>query len=187
MRKLFVKHKVLEIQLKSRPVSYFDEISPAIVAQTEEGYYFNIDHPAWLKAIGKYAAKTSKHVSLHDKWAIVKNTWEKAESFLKSVSSKITKPEIDEKTFSLRVLSCHGVDLNGNKIAEPCKARGYTSQGQYHYCNLCGCGARELARLSSIGSSENDPKFTNGEYLKLHYPYLECPLEKKGFSNNSES
>jgi hypothetical protein len=50
------------------------------------------------------------------------------------------------------------------------KNRGY-------FCGGCGCGNNDLARLDADSPDE---------YTKLHYPYLECPLKRSGFSNATQ-
>jgi ADP-heptose:LPS heptosyltransferase len=139
------------------------------------------NHPAFDKAKDLVKAKIEVELS---PWQKVKSTWDKAESFAKSVKSRgVTNEKVDGKTRSLRILSCHGDPVNG---IDPCKARSYSENKKYHYCNQCGCGEREMARLDAIGSDPDEPKFNNDEYDKLDYPYLECPLKKEGFSNYVE-
>lgn len=117
-------------------------------------------------------------------WTKVKETWEKAVSFAKSIESRgALNNKVDQKQRSLRVISCHG---NKDMGIPPCKARDYSKDKKYHYCNECGCGEREIARLDAIGSEENLPTFKEEDYNKLDYPYLECPLKKQGFSNHIE-
>lgn len=124
----------------------------------------------------------SKFASSRDMWDSVKSTWENAASYAKSLVSKgVFGRKVDKQTRSLRILSCHGIDDKGNRVAEPCAARGFS--GDYHYCNQCGCGQREAARLSESGSKRDAPVFDESKYDKLDFPYLECPRKKRGFSN----
>jgi hypothetical protein len=90
---------------------------------------------------------------------------------------------VEPRVHALRVLSCHG-----NRAADipPCPARLYDAEKQIHYCNDCGCGAKSIARLSSPGSPQDEPRFVEGDYDKLQTPALECPRSRPGFSNSPE-
>lgn len=85
----------------------------------------------------------------------------------------------DKNTYSLRVISCFGDSESGR-----CKNLAYEQNLQFHYCATCGCGGKIRAKLSVAGSDPVNPKMEyDGAYTKLHYPYLECPEQRKGFSN----
>lgn len=123
-------------------------------------------------------------LSKKDRWDLVRNTWEQATSFARSYTSKILEGKVSKETRNLRILSCHGIDEEGKQIKSPCHARGYSKEKAYHFCNSCSCGQREIARLSSVGSTENQPVF-NEDYIKLDFPTLSCPRQMPGFSNYS--
>ncbi len=114
-------------------------------------------------------------------WKAVRDTWAAGESFARSMASAgFTGRRVNPRTFALRVLSCHG-DGAGKP---PCRHRAYSVKGQFHYCNLCGCGEREMAALDSPPAEPGKPNVDfNGPYTKLHYPYLRCPVSAPGFSN----
>lgn len=115
-------------------------------------------------------------------WASAKESWNNATSFIQAMASRgLTDNKVDPTTKALRVLSCHG---NGSDVP-PCQHRGYSDKGQgYHFCNQCGCGQREMARTSALGSAKDSPIFNEAEYDKLDYPVLNCPVAKPGFSNH---
>jgi glycosyltransferase involved in cell wall biosynthesis/2-polyprenyl-3-methyl-5-hydroxy-6-metoxy-1,4-benzoquinol methylase len=120
-------------------------------------------------------------------WGKVKPSWENAKKFLSAVKSRglvataldvvgidSTKGErVSEEIYNKRKVACFGDSKN---YIAPCRrlvdmgAKGY-------YCGGCGCGNNDLARLDAV----------EGEYSKLHYPDLECPLGKEGFSNAKPS
>lgn len=116
-------------------------------------------------------------------WNNVINTWNKAESFLSSITSRgiidsakdilnidgTDGQRVSDEVYNERKLSCFG---NGSDILQ-CQVLKYDTDGK-PFCGACGCKSNKLAILTP---SEE------GGYSKLHYPYLECPLKKKGFSN----
>lgn len=105
-------------------------------------------------------------------WSEVRDTWAKAQSFTKSMVSRgVTSKEVSLPQLQARTISCHGETLNGATVGAPCSKRKTSAEGSTHYCGACGCGDTQLARLDGEG------------YTKLHYPYLECPLGRGGFSN----
>lgn len=120
-------------------------------------------------------------------WEKVKPTWANALKFLDSIKSRgivsttldavgINKSmgeRVSEMIFQDRKTSCFGNRSDG---LAPCSRLKYVENRGY-FCGGCGCGKNELARLDANSTDE---------YTKLHYPYLECPLKKKGFSNYSE-
>jgi glycosyltransferase involved in cell wall biosynthesis len=139
-----------------------------------------VEETKTLKEIKKTTIQNKKN----NNWKSVKFSWENAKKFIKSAKSrgmvstltdvvglKSTLGErVSEEIYNKRQLSCFG---NKNDNIHPCEMLKIGSDGN-HYCGSCGCGQQELAKLDS----END-----SEYTKLHYPYLECPLQKPGFSN----
>lgn len=120
-------------------------------------------------------------------WAAVAESWELASRFVASaVSRGLVATALDSggeaampAVRSLRILSCHGDDKQA-----PCTARSYDPSGKFHFCNECGCGPRETARLDSLGSHAQKPLFKEEDYIKLDYPRLECPRRMPGFSNS---
>lgn len=117
-------------------------------------------------------------------WSKVKHSFEQAESFLSSASSRglvATVSDamgiggdggdrVSESVLLERKRSCFGGD--GEPPCEMLKMAKVDGDNR-HFCGACGCGRNKLALLD--GSA--------GAYTKLHYPELECPLNKKGFSN----
>lgn len=103
------------------------------------------------------------------------STWHKAAAFALAVLSRGLKAEkVDAATKEKRWRSCHG---------GPCPHRAYSEEGQFHYCDSCGCGESTVARLSAVGSGPDTPLHDPSGYDKLDYPYLECPIRAEGFSN----
>ena len=77
--------------------------------------------------------------------------------------------KIDVPTKQLRVVSCFG---NNNDIG-PCQHLKKSKNSEYHFCNGCGCGDKNNTWLLK----------KPGEYSKLDYPVLNCPLHMPGFTN----
>jgi glycosyltransferase involved in cell wall biosynthesis len=153
------------------------------------------DYTAIIKANFKVApmpkfALTDLRVtgdSLHEaratleSWKSVKLSWENAAKFVESACSRGIVPtvvdiigldknrgnRIAEDTHAQRQLSCFGNPSRGVKAC----FRLQTVEGKGQFCGSCGCGDNKLAKLDGEG------------YTKLHYPHLECPLRRKGFSN----
>lgn len=135
--------------------------------------------------INKLPPPKNKITNAVSGWQKVKNTWENADKFLSAIKSRglvssalnilnvnneggeRVSPEILER----RKLSCFGDDK-----LPVCNQLRKTENEEY-FCGACGCGKNKLAILNS--NEENG-------YTKLHYPYLECPLKKPGFSNYEE-
>lgn len=119
-------------------------------------------------------------------WNKVKPTWENAIKFIEAAKSrgiistaldalglnKNSGERVSDEILNQRKLSCFG---NKEKNIEPCSRLKYIKDKGY-FCGGCGCGQRNLARLDADSPDE---------YTKLHYPNLECPLKKSGFSNQS--
>jgi len=118
-------------------------------------------------------------------WKSVKFSWENALKFIEAASSRgvistavdvlgineTSGNRVSEETYRQRKLSCFGHKDNN---IEPCsRLKQVESIG--HFCGTCGCGDSKLARLDGDG------------YTKLHYPELQCPLKRQGFSNHDIS
>jgi len=122
-----------------------------------------------------------------DSWTKVKPTWENAVKFLKAAKSRgfvstaldvmgldVNSGErVPEDIYQQRKLSCFG---DPSKLISPCSRLQKTVNGMF--CSSCGCGAKEVARLDTD---------IDGGYTKLHYPQLECPLKRPGFSNEEKT
>lgn len=122
------------------------------------------DKAAAMKAGEEYRAKKG--------WEQVRETWAKAESLGKSLLSRgVGDRVVGLPQLQARHVSCHGTTLAGATVASPCSKRQPSQDGTTHFCGACGCGDTKIARLDGDG------------YTKLHYPHLECPLERAGFSN----
>ena len=120
-------------------------------------------------------------------WGLVAESWHKASQFMDAASSRglistvLDYTGIDNKQgervsdeiYNLRRESCFG---NTEKNTPPCQFLSKDVDDMY-FCKGCGCGTNKLAVLN--------PTEENG-YSKLHYPNLECPLAKPGFSNHIE-
>jgi len=127
------------------------------------------------KNLNIFSGKSNKEFSSSQleakiNWKTVESSWKKAISFLKSNISLLTKEKISDELLKQRIQSCFG---NGKDLKE-CEVLSKSDDGNF-YCGACGCGKSEMTKLSN---SENENSFN-----KLHYPYLECPLNKKGFNN----
>lgn len=131
------------------------------------------------------AAKgTSSEKPTISKWGKVKNTWEKAHRFISSASSRglastiknvlnidsDSGMRVSDEIYETRKVSCFG---NIQSSIASCVMLRKDSEDGF-FCGACGCGKNKLARLDGEG------------YTKLHYPHLECPLEKRGFSNDKD-
>ena len=118
-------------------------------------------------------------------WGMVAESWHKASQFMDAASSRglistvLDYTGIDNKQgervsdeiYNLRRDSCFG---SVEKDIKPCQFLSKDVDDMY-FCKACGCGTNKLAVLN--------PTEENG-YSKLHYPNLECPLAKPGFSNH---
>lgn len=104
--------------------------------------------------------------------------------FAKSMKSRgVGNERVELEIFQQRVTSCHG-----DEKTPPCPARRYYKKGKWHYCNDCNCTAKKMARLSAAGSDEDKPVVDHeGEYIKLLYPYVDCPRGRPGFSGVSKA
>jgi hypothetical protein len=77
--------------------------------------------------------------------------------------------KIDIPTKQLRVVSCFG---NKDNISA-CHHLKKSKNSDYHFCSGCGCGDKNNTWLLK----------KDGEYSKLDYPVLNCPLKMPGFTN----
>lgn len=114
-------------------------------------------------------------------WNSVKDSWEKANKFIESANSRgiistalnaagvenDLGDRVSDELYNQRFTSCFG---NNDKNIHRCDNLKYI-EGKGSFCGSCGCGTYKLAQLDGEG------------YTKLHYPHLECPLKKPGFSN----
>lgn len=118
-------------------------------------------------------------------WRDVVNSWHKASQFINAVGSRgmistvldytgidnTGGERVSDEIYNLRRESCFG---NKEKNIPACNFLSKDSDDMF-FCKGCGCGTNKLAVLN--------PTEENG-YSKLHYPNLECPLRKPGFSNH---
>lgn len=106
------------------------------------------------------------------RWEGVKQSWELADKFAKSMASRALHGRVRRLDERVRTVSCLGLTVDGREIIPPCPAiaDSQTFPGK-HYCNECGCGDRDLALIDRDG------------YPKVAYPHLECPRRRDGFSN----
>lgn len=108
-------------------------------------------------------------LSNSEKWDRVKEIWRKAtnESIIYNKGNTLkTIPKVTESMKARRVESCFGKDG-----IDSCAFREFDDRGKFNYCNVCGCGGKNIARLDGQG------------YIPLDYPELKCPLKKLGFAN----
>lgn len=90
-------------------------------------------------------------------------------SLAMSIASRgLANNKIDIETKKLRHISCFGVD----DIA-PCKYLKKSVKSKFFYCQACNCGDHKHTWLEREA----------GEYSKLDYPSLNCPLKMPGFTN----
>lgn len=86
-----------------------------------------------------------------------------------SIASRGLKDNVvDLATKKLRYMSCFGLE-----DIKPCQNLTQSSKSQYYYCSGCDCGDHSHTWLQKA----------DGEYSKLDYPFLKCPLAMPGFSN----
>jgi hypothetical protein len=89
--------------------------------------------------------------------------------FALSVASRgLKNHKTDLPTKQLRYISCYG-----NGIIPPCKFLNKSKDSEHYYCGKCGCGDHKHTWLVREA----------GEYSKLDYPVISCPLNMPGFSN----
>lgn len=75
---------------------------------------------------------------------------------------------ISDDTKKLRYISCYGL-----ANIKPCSNLKKSCKSNFYYCDGCGCGDHSHTWLLK----------NKGDYSKLDYPYLNCPLKMPGFSN----
>ena len=130
--------------------------------------------------------ETSLALKRDSAWEQVRPSWEKAEEWVAHASS-FSKAAFSRGLFSkkcspedrnLRNIACFGLDLSGKRVKPACPWLA-KSQSGHHLCSACGCGDRKVARL------DNGPNDPSDAYVKLDYPYLECPRRLPGFTNAS--
>jgi hypothetical protein len=89
--------------------------------------------------------------------------------FAMSIASRgANNKKINDNVKKLRYISCYGL----GEIS-PCKNLKKSSKSNFYYCGGCGCGDKPHTWLMR----------ESGQYAKLDYPYLNCPLKMPGFSN----
>ena len=127
---------------------------------------------------------TPGQVQKQQQWQAVRGTWQQAGTFMEAVKSRgivataldvlsvdnTSGERVSDEVLALRKLSCFG---DGSEKYPPCISLKVDLAGS-QFCGACGCKSNKLAILTS-----SDPN----EYTKLHYPNLQCPLKKPGFSN----
>lgn len=138
--------------------------------------------PDGLDRVAELAKLETPDVS----WQSVKPTWANAFKFAKAVKSRgllataldvvgvnpSLGDRVSDEVYQQRKISCFG---DSDKGIEPCRRLKFV-EARGFFCGGCGCGNNDIARLDSD---------VPNEYTKLHYPKLECPLRRKGFSNES--
>jgi len=92
--------------------------------------------------------------------------WNLVEKGFFFLSAVLSGKHVDPDDLNDRYVSCFGINLNGEKVREPCKALKESKISGY-FCGDCGCGDTKKANLKK----------------KLHYKKLRCPRKKKGFYN----
>jgi hypothetical protein len=83
-------------------------------------------------------------------------------------SRGLSNNKVDLITKKLRVLSCFG-----HGEIPPCQNLKKSKTSDFYYCGSCGCGDSSGTWLLK----------KEGEYSKLDYPKLNCPIHMPGFSN----
>lgn len=94
-------------------------------------------------------------------WKSVRNLWLEAQEFLTTITSRVTDEPITPEVLAARQKACFGDETQ-------VKCEKLTQWNGHFYCGACGCGHNPLAILDG----------KEGEYTKLHYPKLKCPLKK---------
>tara|TARA_R110002126_G_scaffold207759_1_gene354720 strand:- start:32 stop:481 length:450 start_codon:yes stop_codon:yes gene_type:complete len=90
--------------------------------------------------------------------------------FAASIASRgFNNNVVDVPTKQLRVLSCYGDNIQVGQ----CPYLKKSSHSEYFYCSGCGCGDKKQTWLLQGA----------GEYAKLDYPVLNCPMKMPGFTN----
>jgi hypothetical protein len=166
------------------------KVLPDRFPQDEEAFYpTKKEMVAWLQEyplLNRLAGEAmARRIADLTRWNEVKGSWQEAEfeaekwSLLKkagNAATAILSGYIEDQNSPVvlqRIESCH---------KNPCPSRAYSKEKRFHYCNDCGCGEKDIARLSDVGSEESKPTFNDPE-LKLRFVKLACPRKKPGFSN----
>lgn len=90
-------------------------------------------------------------------------------SFAMAIASRgFSNSKTDLNTKKLRYVSCFGIDE-----IPACELLKKSEKSDFYYCGGCNCGDHSHTWLV-----KND-----GEYSKLDYPFLNCPLKMPGFNN----
>lgn len=90
-------------------------------------------------------------------------------SFAMAIASRgLGNTKIDVNTKKLRYVSCFGLD-----DIPACPNLTKSEKSEYHYCSACQCGDHSHTWLLR----------GEGDYAKLDYPVLNCPLLMPGFNN----
>jgi hypothetical protein len=181
--KIFYTSKWFELKLKKVPKDFKIKFS------AYEYYDFELKHSPKNTFFKKHKPIESKLDSDMSPaklgWIRAVDSWHKASSFISAVKSRgvlstaldyidINKEggaRVSDEIYNLRKDSCFG---NKNKNTAPCEFLKKDTENDF-FCGACGCASNKLAVLNA--------KEENG-YSKLHYPHLQCPLKKPGFSNH---
>jgi|LakMenEpi03Aug12_release.lakeMendotaPanAssembly.Ray.scaffolds.fasta_scaffold322639_3 hypothetical protein len=90
-------------------------------------------------------------------------------SFAMAIASRgFSDSKIDLPTKKLRYISCFG-----NAELPKCSKLKKSDKSEFYYCGGCNCGDHSHTWLVK----------NEGEYSKLDYPKLNCPLKMPGFTN----
>ena len=174
---ILYRSKYIEMKIRSLPTN----IS---IKYTNREYYNNLE----LNNILGSEILNQENVELpkpKSGWGAVAHTWYSASRFIEAVSSRgYVSTALDymninnsggervaDEIYKIRKQSCFGDPDNNIK---PCEM--LVKNGKNYQCKACGCGANKLAILNTTDDDD---------YSKLHYPHLECPLAKAGFSNHT--
>lgn len=172
---------------------YIAAIMRCAVSRDETSITVDLDSVEWAEFKRDFWAKGKSEAV--QRWTSVKPTWAEATeveqwsitrkitSLIKSLASRgLLNRRVSPDVLGVRDRSCHGNTHRGGSLP-PCPSRAYSVSGKFHYCNDCGCGEQEVARISQVGSMEDNPVVNGAGYVKLMYPSLQCPRAKPGFSN----
>jgi hypothetical protein len=89
--------------------------------------------------------------------------------FAMAIASRgLSNNKTDVNTKKLRYASCFGVDG-----ISKCPKLIKSDKSDFYYCGACGCGDHAHTWLIK----------NEGDYCKLDYPHLTCPLKMPGFIN----
>jgi len=128
----------------------YTEMLPETDADTEP----SVPHTSQWELAGQWlGALTSPH---------------KMRLFAKASISKFIEGPVSLPVLDHRHQCCHGVNLAGEKVSEPCTAKYATDSGVF--CKTCGCPEYSMADISV--NHHKPPK------SKLAFPALECPMNK---------